>query len=204
MHKKILLGVLAAAALAMAAPTMASATTYPGLPSGTSQGYLADSGGNPIHSTVTLDGTLNLVGGVTITCSNAVTATINDDGTVDVTAFNTSGCTVSAPFGTCPVTVTSENIPYGGRIVWDGTDYKLHVDVSFNVNFLAAPPTCPVQGSFTDHGTLSPTISISGSVLTATFSGSSSGSLTSPLGSAVVNGPLTSTTGISSGDQLVN
>jgi len=62
-------------------------------------------------------------------------------------------------------------------------------------------PTCPAPaGTYPDAGTLSPSVVISGSTLTATF-GSGSGSVSGPLGVATVGGFVTG--GVTSGDQIV-
>jgi len=212
MHKKILLGVLAAAALAMAAPSMASATTtlgtaIPALGANDDQAYIADGDGNPEDANITASGTLNLVGGVTIVCSNNIQVTVNSDGTATVGTFTPSGCTVTG-FPSCSVAIDAENLDWGGRLVYDTgsspNTYKLRVNVAFNVTFLSPTPNCPVTGTFTESGTLSPDIAVSGGSLTATFTNPGSGTVSSPLGSAGVTGTLTSTGGVGSDTQLIH
>jgi len=199
MHKKILLGVLAAATLALAVPSMASATLgtpVPNLPSGVDQAYLADGLGNAENGTVTLTGNLNLVGAVTINCDNHVVIDYFDDGTTAVTDFTTSNCMVAAPLtDRCNATVTATNLDWGDRFGYNTSQgvYRDYVNVHFDVTLTnGAGGPCPVTGTFSETGTLSPALSISGDVISANFD-SGSGSVSSPLGTATVNGTLTGT-----------
>jgi len=202
MHKKILAAALAAAAVAMVAPSMASATSVPALPSGSVQAYLADSNGDPQNGNVTITGTLTLTGAASISCSNNdFDVDYFDDGTTAVNNFTASSCAV-AGFPSCPVSVTPTSLPWGDRFGYDGSVYKDHVNVSIDVTLGAAAPTCPASGTIPETGILSPTVSISGSTLSAAFAGSASGTLSGPLGSADVLGTVTGS--VPSGSQFVN
>jgi len=195
MRKKILAAALAAAAVAMVAPSMASATSIPDLPSGVHQAYLADANGDPENGNVTITGPLTLNGAATISCTNNdFDVDYFDDGTTAVNSFTASGCAVTG-FPSCPVTVTPTNLPWGDRFGYDtsSSTYKDYVNVSIDVTLGAPAPACPTAGTIPETGILSPTISVSGMTLSAVFSGASSGSLSGPLGSANVSGTVTGT-----------
>jgi len=205
MRTRILAAALSVAAVAMAVTTIAVATAVPDLPDGVHQAYLADGEGEPEHATITLSGTLSTAGAITVTCSNAVTATLDGDGTVTVTAFTPTGCVVVG-WPNCPVSFVAENLDFGGRLGFDTRDspnaYRLFLNVAFNLTYGASPPTCPWAGTFTQSGTFSPTIAVAGGTLTATFSGTA-GSLTGPLGATRWIGTLASTSGVGSETQLI-
>ena len=100
MLKKTLLGVMAVAAMALAVPAMAQASTpVPDLPSGVDPAHLADSENNPVSSHATVSGQLTLSGGLNILCDNHVTISINADGTSSVTTFDVTNCVVEGPAG---------------------------------------------------------------------------------------------------------
>jgi len=208
MRNKILLALLATTAVAMAAPAVATATLgtpIPDLPSGVDQAYLADSDGNPTSGSVTLTGQLNLVGVLTITCSTHLVMDYSDDGTTAVTSFTASNCWVAGVHTPrCEITIAAQNLDWGDRFGYSTSDstFRDYINVHFDMTLANTPPQlpCPVTGTFTHHGTLYPTLSISGSTLSATF-GSGSGSVTSPLGTATVAGTLSGT--LPSGTQLV-
>jgi len=203
MGKKILVVALAVAAVAMVAPSPASATSVPSLPSGVDQAYLADSNGDPQNGNVNLHGLLTLTGAATISCSvDTFSLDYFDDGTGAVNAFTTSGCSI-AGFPNCPIVVAATSLPWGARFGYDtsSSSYKLYANLSIDVIFSAAAPACPVAGTVPETGVLSPTANISGTALTAAFSGSASGSLSGPLGSADYSGILTGT--VPSGSQLI-
>jgi len=207
MHKKIMVAFAAAVAAAAFVPAVASAaTSVPDLPTNLTlpvhQAYLADDEGNPEHATVNVEGplTLNSSTGLVIGCANTATVTINDDGTSEVTAFVPAGCTTNVPG--CTASIAATNLNWGDRLGYDtnSSSFKDYINVAFNVTLGAG---CPVSGTFTETGILSPTVAVSGGVLTATFSGAASGSVTGPIGSATVSGTLTSTSGVSAGTQLI-
>jgi len=203
MRKKILAAALAAAAVAMVAPSMASATSVPALPSGVDQAYLADSNGDPQNGNVTITGPLTLTGAASISCTNNdFDVDYFDDGTTAVNSFSASGCTV-AGFPSCPVSVTPTSLPWGDRFGYDtsSSQYKDYVNVSIDVTLGAAAPTCPASGTIPETGVLSPHLTITGTTLSATFTGSASGSLTGPLGSADVSGTVSGT--LPSGSQFI-
>jgi len=206
MSNKILLAALAATFIAMTAPAMASASTpVPDLPSGVHQAYLADSDGNPTEGTVTLTGSLNTVGALTKTCDIHAVIDYYEDGTTAVTSFTATNCVIQGALGSrCTVATTPTNLSWGDRFGFNTSDGKfrdyVNVDVDTELTQVPGQPPCPVTGTFTFHGTLSPEISISGSVLSMTF-GSGSGSVTSVIGTQTWNGTLSGT--VPSGSQLI-
>jgi len=206
MYKKALLAMAAAAALVIAAPALATATAVPNLPTGVDQAYLADGDSNPEHATITLSGALVVVGAVTITCDNDFSITANDDGTAAVTAFTPRNCTM-AGFPNCFLDITAENLDWGARLGYNTNEtpnrYRLYLSITLIYNFTSPTPNCPVTGSFTSSGLLSPAIDITSGSLTATF-GSGSGSTSSPLGTATLFGTLTSTSGVGADTQLIH
>jgi len=128
-----------------------------------------------------------------------------DDGTTAITGFSASNCMVMGSFtGRCAATIVATNLSWGDRFGFDTNsgnyrDY-INVDLDLTLTQISPPTLCPIVGTFTEHGTLSPQLEISGNTLSATF-GSGSGSVTSPLGTATVTGALTGT--LPSGTQLV-
>jgi len=203
MCKKILAAVLMTAAAAMFAPSMAGATSVPSLPSGVHQAFLADSNGDPQSGSSTFTGPLTTTGSTSISCSNnAFGLDYFDDATTAITSFTASSCSVSG-FPSCPVTFAPTGLPWGGRLGYDtGTGtYKNYVNVFFDLTLGAAAPACPFAGTVPYTGVFSPTMSISGSTLSAPFSGSASGTLTGPLGSFDWIGTITAS--VPSGSQFV-
>lgn len=196
MLKKTLLGVMAVAAMALAVPAMAQASTpVPSLPSGVDPAHIADSLGNPVSSHATVSGRLTLGGALTIHCDNHVSININADGTSEVTTFDVTNCVATGV--NCPVTITGTNLNWGDRLGFDTTNgvFRDYVNVSFN---LTLGPPCPIQGTFPEAGTLFPEVSISGMTITAAFhngagSDPQTGVVSGPLGSATVDGTLSGT-----------
>jgi len=205
MLKKIVLAALTAAALTMVAPAMASATgtSIPDPVSGDEQAYLADGDGNPEHATIGLAGPLSLNSstGLVITCQNTATMTVLDDGTAEVTAFNPTGCTTNVPG--CTSSVSPTYLSWGSRDVWDPVTgkYKGRVNLYIDVHLGSG---CPVSGTFPTSGVLSPTKAVSGGIMTATFSGASSGTVSGAIGTSTVSGTLTSTSGVGADTQLIH
>ena len=202
MYKKPLLVVLAAVACALTAPTIASATAIPDLPTGVHQAYIADADGTPESGSITLAGplTLNSSTGLVVSCANTMALTFADDGTTAITAYNPTGCTTNVPG--CTASTTATNLNWGDRFGYDTSSgtFRDYINLSLNVTFGAG---CPVSGTFSLTGQMSPVITISGGVLAATFSGAASGSVTGPTGSQTWSGTLSSTSGIGSGTQLI-
>lgn len=181
---------------AAAAPTVASAATpVPPLQTGDTQAYASlTAGGARITSPIsrTLRGSLRLngAGGFAVTCSTSTfTITINPDGTTAVTAASFAGCSTNV--AGCNASAVANNLSWGDRLVLNGGVYRDRINVQFT-NTLSG--TCPAPaGSYTYTGLLSPTLT-GGTPASATFD-ASSGSVTSPLGSATVSGTLTGTAG---------
>jgi len=199
MSKKLLLAMLTAAAVAMAAPTMASATDVPDLPSGVDQAYLADGNGDPQNGTLDLTGQLVLSGALTVTCDYDVSIDYFDDGTTAVTQFDASNCVASLP--TCAVSVSATDLDWGDRFGFntDTDEYEDHINVAFNVTLSGG--SCPVSGTFTHHGRWWPKIRITGLLIELVWTFGSSGSVTSAFGTATTSGTLTGA--IPSGYQLI-
>jgi len=206
MHKKILLALLTVAALGLTVPTMASAATtntpIPDLGPNDDQAYLADGDGNPEHATMTLSGTLsgNSSTGLATTCNYNGTITALEDGTSEVTAWTASNCTTNVPG--CTLSTVATNLPWGNRLVFDtgSSVYRDRINAAFDVTLGAG---CPVTGTFPLSGLISPTIAVSGGVLTATFSGASTGTFSGAVGPVTWTGTLTSTSGIGADTQLI-
>ena len=197
MYKKILLAAVAAGLIAMTGSSIASAdTSVPTLPAGVDPAFISDNMGTPEAGTFTLTGTLVLTGGVTVTCNYHVQIAFRVGGTSDVAAFQASNCTL-AGFSNCTPTVTPTNLTWGSRFAYDtgAAAFKHYVNAHADMTFSQPLPTCPINGTFTVAGTLSPTIDINAGVLTMTF-GAGSGALTGVLGSFQVTGTLTSDNGI--------
>jgi len=195
---------LTAAALVLAAPTVASAATaVPSLPSGADQAFLADGDGNPIHSTSTLSGSFNKTygSGLVLTCSGTATITTKDDGTSSTTAFNATTGTCSTNVPTCIAHIAGSNLDWGSIQAFISSVYRWYTNVDYSVQLTSG---CPVVGTFSETGTLSPTIAVASGVLTETYSGASSGTVTGPLGSSSLSGTLTSTSGVPSDAQLIH
>ena len=206
MYKKILLALLTVAALGLTVPAMASAATtntpIPDLGPNDDQAYLADGDGNPEHATMTLSGTLvsNSSSGLVTTCSYDATITSLEDGTSEVTSYSPSGCTTNVPG--CPLSTVATNLPWGNRLVFDtgSSVYRDRINAAFDVTLGAG---CPVTGTFPLSGAVHPVIAVSGGVLTATFSGASTGTFSGPVGTVTWTGTLTSTSGIGADTQLI-
>jgi len=193
MSKKLLLTTLTAAALALAAPAMASATDVPDLPTNVDQAYLADVDGNPENGSFTLSGRLTMVNSVTISCDHHLTIDFFDDGTSAVDSFTLTNCVIFG-FPGCTATWTATNLDWGDRFGYDTTAgaFKDYIDISTDVTIGSG---CPVTGTFPWHGILSPTVSVTAGTITYTFSGSSSGSIISPIGQETWTGTLTGSVG---------
>jgi len=205
MYRKLLLPTLAVVALVMIVPSIATATAVPDLPSNAHQAYIADGGGNPEGGTFTLSGAISINGAHTLSCSSTdMTIDFFDDGTSAVTGYSATSCVI-AGFPSCTVTTSATSLGWGDRFGYDTSvgAFRDYINVSFDITFSQGLPTCPYPaGTYPKTGTLSPTISISGGVLTATF-GSGSGGLSGPLGTETWGGSLSSTSGIGSDTQLV-
>jgi len=198
MNRKALLAALAATAVAMAGPAIASATDSPELPSGVDQAYLADSDGNPENGSLTLVGTLSMTSGGTVTCNTDFTVDFFDDGTSTVSDWVLSNCVlVGAP--SCNVAVFPTQFSWGNRFGYDTSSgtYKDYIDI---VTDFSLGTGCPFTGTFSQQGVLSPTVSVASGTISYAFS-SGSGSLTSPFGPATWSGTLTGSVG--PGTQLV-
>jgi len=201
MYKKTLLVLVAAATCALAMPSIASATAIPNLPADVDQAYIADGDGNPESGTFTLQGTLtvNRSTGLTWGCSYDTTVDFSDDGTTAVTAFSATGCSTNVPG--CTLTTSATGLSWGDRFGYDTTSglFRDYINVATDATLGSG---CPFSGTFAQSGLLSPTIAISGGVLTATF-GPGSGFVTGPLGIETYSGTLTSTSGIGPDTGLV-
>jgi len=205
MHAKILTATLAAAAMGLAIPAMASATAVPNLPLSADQAYIADSGGFPENGTVTVTGTISMNGAVTLGCQISATIDYFDDGTTAVTAFTATPCMVygAAFTSNCALVVNPTSLDWGDRFGYDTDDstFRDYINVSLDTIITDGPtPPCPIKGTFGKTGILSPTLSVSGNVLSMTF-GSGSGNLTGPTGSETWSGTLSGT--LPSGSNLV-
>jgi len=205
MYKKILLAAIAAATLSLAAPVIATAaTSVPDLPSGDDQAYLADGDGNPEHATINASGILDMISstGLIITCQYTKTVTQNDDGTAQVTAFNALACTTNVPG--CTASVVAGGLNWGARL---GSGFvfsllrRFFTNASVNVTLGAG---CPVSGTFTITGLISPGVSVSGGVAHFSYGGASSGSMSGPIGTVTFSGTLTSSSGVGSDTQLIS
>jgi len=200
MYRKFLLATLTAAALALTAPAMASATDVPDLPTGVDQAYLADGNGDPQNGTLDLTGQLVLSGALTVTCDYDVSIDYFDDGTTAVTQFAASNCAVTS-FPSCVVSITATNLDWGDRFGFNTStdEYEDHINVAFNVTLGAG---CPVSGTFAHHGRWWPKLRITGFFIELVWTFGGSGSVTSPLGTATTSGTLTGS--IPSGYQLIH
>jgi len=189
--------------VAMGLPAVASATTSdPGLGSGDTQAYLADSNGDPQNGSFTTSGALTITGAVSISCSSVSADTdYFDDGTGEGTSFSASGCAV-AGFPSCSVAVVGTNLGWFKRIVRTiGALFRKRYFAALHIFFNVGAPTCPAPaGAYTSTGILTPAVSISGTTLTETY-GTGSGSMSGPLGSFTVDGTLSGT--VPSGSQFV-
>lgn len=203
MRKELLTAVLCVATVAAVAPSLASATSIPALPSGVDQAYLADANGDPQNGSYTLTGPLTFTGAASTSCTNtAFDVDYFDDGTTAITGFSASGCALPG-FPSCPFSITPTGLPWGDRFGHDtsSSTYKDYINVSFDFNYGAAAPACPVSGVIPETGLLSPTVSVSGSALSAMFSGSASGAISGPAGSMDLSGTITGA--VPSGSQFV-
>jgi len=196
MRKKILVAALAAASIAVVAPSMASAATaVPPLTSGATQGFITNALNVAQAGSFTATGPLVLSGAASISCSsNSFGVSYTTAGTGTVTSFTAGGCAVSG-FPSCPVSITPTDLPWGVRINKGGSTppFTLDVNTSFHIVFGSGTPTCPAPaGTYNDTGLLSPMLSVSGGVISAAFD-AGSGSVTGPLGSATVSGTVSGT-----------
>jgi len=202
MHKKSLLILMTAVAVAAAAPAVATATTFvPDLPSDVDQAYIADADGNPENGYIPMGGylSLNSSTGLVISCATSTNMWFYDDGTTWIPYFDTFQCNTNVPG--CYATIEQHLGSWGDRLGYDtfSSSYKDYINVSIDVTLHA--PGCPVSGTFNETGVLSPTITVSGGYAYLTFSGSSSGSVSGPIGSATFSGTIFGSTG--SGTQLI-
>jgi len=202
MLKRHLLIVMTIVTVAAVAPAAATANSIPNLPFGVHQAYIADASGNPENTNLLLTGSVsvNSVTGLIITCSSAaISMEVNDDGTTWIHAFFAQNCTTNVPG--CSARVEQSFGSWGDRFGFDTSSSSFKDYINVDVNITLYSPGCPVGGTFTESGVLSPSISISGGSVTATFSGGSSGSITGPIGSATFSGTFTGIAG--SGTQLI-
>jgi len=194
MRKKILVAALAAASIAMVAPSMASASTAtPPLTSGSAQAFITNNLNVAQAGTVTVTGPLTLNGAAPINCSgNSFTTSYTTAGTATVTAFSATGCVLPS-HPSCTVSITPTDLPWGARLQKNNPStpgFTLHVNTSFHIVFAQGTPTCPAPaGTYNDTGLLQPMLTVSGTTLSATFD-AGSGSVTGPLGSATVAGTV--------------
>jgi len=199
MSARCFLTLMIVATILVALPSTASATSFPSLPSGGTQAYLADANGDPQNGSYTSTGSLTITGAVSIACNTSWDTDYFDDGTAEVTAFTASSCAM-AGFPSCTTSVTPTNQPWRTRVYWDGARFRSYKLIEYHVFVMGS---CPVpSGAYTSSGAVSPEVSISGTTHTTTFgSGSGSGSVSGPLGSATIDGSLTGT--VPSGSQYV-
>jgi len=198
MSTKSILTLTIAAAIVLALPSAASATTFPSLPSGASQAYLADANGDPQNGSFTSTGALTLTGAVTVSCSSTSWDTsYYDDGTGEVTDFSASGC-ATVGFPSCSTGVTPTDVTWPTRFYWEGTSFRSYKLVDFHVSISGS---CPLPaGTYTYSGALSPEVSISGTTHTTTFD-SGSGSVPGPFSSVTLDATLIGT--VPAGSQYV-
>jgi len=183
-------------------PAIVSADTpKPSVPVDSVPAAIGDGGGNAEHATTTFGGAFTLTSstGLIISCNSSEGITFHEDGTAESTSFTASSCTTNVPGCTASITSTTKWWMRAIRKVGSGV---WHVAKNVKVT-VTLGGGCPVSGSFDESGLLTPTISISGGVATITYSGSSSGSVSGPIGSATFSGTLTSSSGIGSDTQLV-
>jgi len=195
MLRKTLLGVMAVAVVAFAAPSMAQATTLlpaPSLPSGVHPAHIADTDGNPVSAHAEITGSVTIAGAVDITCDVHARINFDNTGVSDVTDFTVTPCIVQGPAGAvCSATLTATNLYWGNRLAY-GTSpggFRDYVNVSFNLTLSGA--SCPAAGTYPETGTLFPDISLSGggTSFSMTFT-TSTGTVSGPLGSATFSGVL--------------
>jgi len=204
MYKRILLAVLAAATLVLVAPGMANAATgtpAPNLPAGIDPACIGDGNGDCEEATIDFAGQLTTTSssGIDITCQVTATITFHPNGTSDVTAFNFgTPCTTNLPG--CFVHHIATNLDWGDRLGYSTSDgkYRDYINANISVIFTSG---CPIVGTFSTTGVLSPTFDISGGVGTLNF-GTGSGSLSGPLGNVTFDGTLTSTGGVGDDTEL--
>ena len=197
MSAKPYLSLVIAAAIVLMLPSAASAS-YPPVPSGGTQAYLADANGDPQNGSFTSTGALTLTGAVTVSCSSSSWDTsYYDDGTGDVTAMSASGC-ATVGFPSCTTGVTPTDVSWPTRFYWEGTSFRSYKLVDFHVSISGS---CPLAGgTYTYSGALSPEVSISGTTHTTTFD-SGSGSVPGPFSSVTLDATLTGT--VPAGSQYV-
>jgi hypothetical protein len=205
--KSVLLFASVMALSAFAMPAISSASTpVPGLLTGDTQVFVANTAGTKVAGSVTLNGALTLTGAATISCSgNTFGVSWTTAGTTTVNSFSTSGCAV-ASFPSCGVTVapTPGSLPWGDRFyTTDGvasSPFRDYMNISFDVILHAGTPTCPAPASaytYTPTGGangLHPAVSTSGDTITATFGTGSGSTANAALGSLTFSGSLLGTT----------
>jgi len=203
MFRKMLVAGLVVTAAIVMVPSIASATSVPALPGGVHQAYIADVNGDPQNGSLTITGPLTTTGAFSMSCTNHdEVVDYFDDGTAAVSSYSVTGCTV-AGFPSCPITITPTGLPWGASFGHDTSSgtYKLYVNVSLDFTLGAAAPACPAFGTIPETGTLSPTVSITSPTLSMAFAGSTSGTLSGPLGSMDWSGTITGA--VPSGSQFV-
>jgi len=192
MFKRILIVLVAAAAM-LAAPSIASATTTaPPLASTDTQAYLLDSMGNFITAdeTLTLTGRLTWIGAASFTCDHTYTVVFHADGTTTTTSPSSfTNCTTNIPG--CNIS-SVPNLTWGGRLVLDSNgDFRQRMNTSLTQTYSG---TCP-YGPITYTGQLSPLVSLNGAGgVDAVFDGTNAGYQSSALGSWYWTGSLTENT----------
>jgi len=208
MLRKHLLILMTMAAVAAAAPAAATATTFvPDLPTGlplpVHQAYIADGDGNPENGHIDLLGyvSLNSSTGLVITCLMDVSMHFYDDGTTWIPFFDGSQCSTNVPG--CYGTIEQSLGSWGDRFGYDtnSSSFKDYINVALDVTLHY--PGCPVSGTFTETGLLSPGFSVSGGFAHMSFGGASSGTISGPIGSANLSGTLISASGVGSDTQLI-
>jgi len=189
-------GILAVAAIAMAAalvPSAASASTaVPALHTGDTQAYALDSSGNHLAAdvTATVTGVLTLHGAADVTCNSSFTVVAYVDGTTSVTTPSVfTGCTTNIPG--CSVAAVP-NVDFGDRFVLDSNgDFRDRVNVSITNTYSGSCPFGPIAYT----GELSPLVGVDPvtGALYATFDSTNAGTLSSAIGTASATGTLTET-----------
>jgi len=199
MHRKALVAFAAALVFSALAPAavLATGTATPPLGPNDHQAYVAEAD-DPIGGTADLSGPLAINDRFGGTCSYDFDISYEDDGTATVDDFSTSDCVVNG-YPNCTMTTTPTDLPWGARLVHDTNDGKdrLRMNMRFAITMHQGTWTCPVPaGTYQGVGALSPSLSFSGGVLTASFGlGSGNWSWVWGTGSAIGSVSGTPTTG---------
>jgi len=204
MLKTLLVAAIATAILLTVAPSVViAATTVPTLPTDVDPVCIANANSECEHVTIEAAGVITLTGNsglLRIVCDVSTSITYNGDGTSSVTAFDTvDPCGTNLP--NCTVDVNAANLGWGDNLGYftPGAVFVDYINVDYTTQFTGS---CPVSGTFTQSGTLTPSIAVGGGEFSMSF-GIGSGNTSGALGTVSWDGVLTGSSGLGPDTHLI-